>query len=163
MTSPTEDRPPREADPARLDVRQAGSVDLDDLEAVERACFDPPWSRASLAGDLDDPGRYLLVGRSDGEIVGYASFLRVLDECELLRLAVLPCYRGRGSGLELLRRGLELCAAAGAVLCRLEVHAGNRSASNLYIGLGFETVGRRRAYYADGGDALLMVKDPLNA
>lgn len=38
----------------------------------------------------------------------------------------------------------------------LEVKAGNERAAALYRRLGFVEVGRRRAFYADGADALLM-------
>lgn len=42
----------------------------------------------------------------------------------------------------------------------LEVRAGNAAAVALYRRLGFEEVGRRRRYYADGSDALLMTRPP---
>ena len=44
----------------------------------------------------------------------------------------------------------------GAQTLFLEVSAENPPAINLYAGLGFEQVGRRKAYYADGSDALVM-------
>ena len=41
----------------------------------------------------------------------------------------------------------------------LEVRVSNVAAIGLYESLGFESLGRRRAYYEDGEDALLFVKD----
>jgi ribosomal-protein-alanine N-acetyltransferase len=38
----------------------------------------------------------------------------------------------------------------------LEVKASNKGAQRLYAKLGFEEVGRRRRYYSDGSDAVLM-------
>ena len=41
----------------------------------------------------------------------------------------------------------------------LEVRVSNAAAIGLYRSLGFESLGTRRAYYQDGEDALLFVKD----
>jgi len=43
-----------------------------------------------------------------------------------------------------------------ARLVLLEVRAGNAGAIALYRAAGFEVTGERRAYYANGEDALLM-------
>jgi ribosomal-protein-alanine N-acetyltransferase len=49
--------------------------------------------------------------------------------------------------------------SAGAESAVLEVRAGNKAAISLYHKLGFAEVGKRKAYYSDGEDALLMQKD----
>jgi ribosomal-protein-alanine N-acetyltransferase len=53
------------------------------------------------------------------------------------------------AGLEFLR-GLDVAAVF------LEVAAKNMAARGLYEGLGFVRVGERRAYYGDGGDAVVL-------
>ena len=35
-------------------VRKANPEDIDDLAAIEQACFDTPWSRESLLHDLTE-------------------------------------------------------------------------------------------------------------
>lgn len=40
----------------------------------------------------------------------------------------------------------------------LEVRTGNAAARALYAGAGFAEVGRRRRYYTDGEDAVLMTR-----
>ena len=47
-------------------------------------------------------------------------------------------------------------AAHGAERLILEVSAGNDAARALYRGAGFTEIGRRRAYYPDGSDALVL-------
>ena len=48
----------------------------------------------------------------------------------------------------------------GCVLVTLEVRGGNEAALELYKKLGFREVGRRKGYYAKGGeDAVLMDLD----
>jgi ribosomal-protein-alanine N-acetyltransferase len=44
----------------------------------------------------------------------------------------------------------------GAVAATLEVRSTNRSAIALYSSFGFGRAGRRRGYYRDGTDALIM-------
>ena len=55
------------------------------------------------------------------------------------------------------RERLDSCRPGGAAsTAMLEVRASNMAAVALYEQLGFQHVGRRKGYYADGEDALLM-------
>ena len=50
--------------------------------------------------------------------------------------------------------------AEGARIYHLEVRAGNLAAQKMYLGFGYEIVGRRPRYYRENGeDALLMTLD----
>jgi ribosomal-protein-alanine N-acetyltransferase len=87
----------------------------------------------------------------------------VLDEAELLTVAVHPAEQGRGLGGALLARFLEQAAARGARRAFLEVAEDNAAARALYGRAGFTPVGRRRSYFlAPGGrriDAVVMARD----
>ena len=87
----------------------------------------------------------------------------VLDEVELLTLAVEPAARRQGLGRALLARfGVE-AAAAGATRAFLEVATDNLPAIGLYASAGYRETGRRRGYYHPSGgapvDAVIMVYD----
>ncbi|MCB1057640.1 MAG: ribosomal protein S18-alanine N-acetyltransferase [Acidobacteria bacterium] len=144
----------------RIDL--AGTHDLDALAALEAVVFDPPWSPGQLAAALEAPppgadaGPLTLVIRAGDALAGYALFQRVLDEAELLRLAIGPEHRRRGLGARLLEVGLARLAELGVVRCHLEVAASNQPAIGLYELFGFVPSGLRRGYYPDGDDALLM-------
>ena len=92
---------------------------------------------------------------------GFVLARQAADEAEILMLAVLPAARRQGLG----RRLVEACAAEaarhGATTLFLEVAAGNDAARALYRATGFAQVGRRRGYYADGADALVL-RRPLS-
>ena len=45
----------------------------------------------------------------------------------------------------------------------LEVRSDNIAATSLYQDMGFDVVGRRKRYYADGGDALLLTRSPIGS
>jgi ribosomal protein S18 acetylase RimI-like enzyme len=91
-------------------------------------------------------------------IAGYALFRRVLDEAELLRVAVAPAARRHGIAHLLVGRGLRELAADGVRVCFLEVRAGNAAAIALYEALGFALAGRRPGYYPDGETALVFAR-----
>jgi [ribosomal protein S18]-alanine N-acetyltransferase len=155
-------RPPAAAAPAApagptTTVRAAGIDDLPALAELEEAAFADPWSATGLAAELGHPAALILVavdGR--GEVCGYAAFRRQVGEAELLRVAVHPGRRRRGIARQLVVAGLTRLGVQETTLCHLEVRPGNEAAAALYRALGFAVVGRRRAYYADGEDALLL-------
>ena len=91
-----------------------------------------------------------------GELAGYLCLKLVLDEAEILDVAVAGAMRGRGVGRLLVESALKQSQRLAAVLVCLEVRVGNREAIALYLRLGFREVGRRKRYYHDGEDAILM-------
>jgi [ribosomal protein S18]-alanine N-acetyltransferase len=109
---------------------------------------------ASGAGGVGSAG-----GGEGGALSGYACFRVGAGEAELLRVAVAPEARGRGIARRLIAAGFERLRAASVASCFLEVRPGNASALAVYHALGFEPQGRRRAYYRDGSDALVLRRD----
>lgn len=91
---------------------------------------------------------------------GFALSRLVVDEAEILTIAVEPAERGHGLATALLGHHLANLARAGAGSVFLEVDDANRPALALYVRFGFRQVGRRPAYYAkaDGskGNALIL-------
>jgi ribosomal-protein-alanine N-acetyltransferase len=134
------------------------SADLDRLLGVERECFTEPWSRALLEEPLrGGPGHVALgIAGADGALDAAALARLVVGTLEIQSVAVRPRARGRGLGRALVRALLERARAARAERADLEVRAGNAAAIALYASEGFVPVGRRRRYYRDGEDALLM-------
>lgn len=88
--------------------------------------------------------------------MGYICPMLVLDEGHILDVAVHSNYRGKGIGRMLVERVLHDCSERGAEFVSLEVRQSNESAIGLYRQLGFLETGRRKAYYENGEDALLM-------
>jgi len=64
--------------------------------------------------------------------------------------------RRRGLGTALLRGVAAGAAGRGAQRVFLEVSERNAAARALYAAAGFEPVARRRSYYPDGADALVL-------
>lgn len=113
-----------------------------------------PWSASEFADLLADPKNFL-IARSDGFILGRT----VLDEAELLTLAVAPTARRHGTGRTLLAAFEAEAQARGAISAFLEVASDNQPARGLYDGAGWQQAGCRRNYYAPGIDGLVLRKD----
>ncbi|MET0371257.1 MAG: GNAT family N-acetyltransferase [Sphingobium sp.] len=123
---------------------------LADAMEVMTDAFDPAfgeaWTLAQLAGIMVLPGTWLTVARLDAAPLGFALIRSVLDECELLLLAVHPRWQRRGVGRRLLDDSLALARRRGIAAMNLEVRAAN-NAVGLYERAGFEYVHRRPGYY----------------
>jgi ribosomal-protein-alanine N-acetyltransferase len=78
------------------------------------------------------------------------------EEAEILTLGVVPRAQRRGLGGALLRAAMVRAAGLGARAMFLEVAEGNAPARALYTAHAFSKVGRRRRYYPNGGDALVL-------
>ena len=137
--------------------------DVDAVAAIEQATFARPWSRDSFRRELtgNAVARYL-VAEENGEILGYAGAWVILDESHITNIAVREDARGRGLGKRLTAELLQVLANLGACYATLEVRVSNLRAQNLYKGLGFVSVGKRKRYYEDNNeDAYLMVCEQL--
>jgi len=128
-------------------IRRATRDDVPRIVALERAIFTDPWSARALAGALVRPEAVFLVFEREGTVAGYATGIQVVDEGEILNIAVDPGERRRGAGRELLAALLDSLVQRGARRLFLEVRASNAAAIALYEAFGFRRIGRRAAYY----------------
>lgn len=125
------------------------------LAELHATAFPAPWDAMAFQALLDQTGVFLLE-----ETDGFILMRAVVDEAEILTLAVRPEARRTGLGARLVWQGGAEAAARGAARLFLEVADDNTAALALYAGVGFAEAGRRRAYYArtdgDRRDALIL-------
>ena len=76
---------------------------------------------------------------------------------ELMRIAVLPEYRGRGYSRKLMERLEESARAAGAQELTLEVRESNEAALHLYKSCGFRVEAVRKDYYRNPKENALIL------
>jgi ribosomal-protein-alanine N-acetyltransferase len=110
------------------------------------------WGAEAIRLMLEMPGAFGLHLPGIGFILARVA----ADEAEVLTLAVRPAARRQGHGAALLAGAMAGAALRGAGAMFLEVSDRNPAARALYAAAGFEEAGRRRRYYADGSDALVM-------
>lgn len=80
-----------------------------------------------------------------------------IGEAELLRIAVTPGHRRRGTARQLLKECIQYLTEHGCHALRLEVRVSNHPAQNLYLSTGWHQAGVRKAYYSNGEDAVQYV------
>ena len=158
-------------DSATLEFFRLGHDELDALAELESRCFTLAWSKEQLAGQFGLPN-FAAFGlraaqrqhsgmKGEAPLVAYISLYHSPDELEILNLAVVPEWRGRGCASRLLRLVLRMAAKMGMRRAVLEVRSGNLPALALYAGQGFTQIGRRRGYYHDSGEDALVLELPL--
>ncbi|WP_371819123.1 GNAT family N-acetyltransferase [Roseococcus sp. SDR] len=136
-----------------MKLATASAADAPALAALHAAAFPPgaAWSAETIATLLGMQGVVGLTAPG-----GFILARRVLDEAEILTLAVHPDHRRQGLGEALVETAAVVTAAAGARVMFLEVAEDNAPAMALYAKAGFERAGRRRDYYAPGAHAWLL-------
>ena len=135
------------------------AAEIPALAALHARAFPPAeaWGEAAIALMLGLDGAFgLVLGAPDGFLLARA----VAGEAEVLTVAVEPGARRRGIGARLLGAAAEEAARRGATALFLEVAEANLAARALYARAGAAEVGRRRRYYPDGGDALVLRISP---
>ena len=144
--------------PTELSCRRLSATDTDEVASLERAAFNEPWSPALVGTELDSPSSVAIgISRTAaGQLLGYALFRLIPPTADLNRIAVVDQERGRGLGSLLLRYGHDALAHAGATECLLEVRDSNTAALRLYSNHGYQHIARRRGYYTNGSDALVL-------
>ena len=131
--------------------------DLESVCAIEKECFRDAWSPDQFENAVKGNTQKILVLENDGIVLGFGVIMTVLDECEILRIAVKNEYRRKGLGSVLLDSMLEQARENGAGIFYLEVRASNDPARMLYEKKGFTETGRRKDYYTNPKeDAVLM-------
>ena len=128
-----------------------GALDLDRAAHLHRDAFAPmgerPWTRQDMAELLATPAGGGLLLQIEGEDAGVVLWRTVVDEAELLTLAVNAMHRRRGVGTVLVSQVIQRSRRQGARQLFLEVGVDNPGARLLYAQAGFTEVGRRAAYY----------------
>ena len=133
--------------------------DLDQIMEIETDLFHVPWTREGFFTFLTRDDAMFLVVEEKGRILGYCGLLMVLDEGDILNVAVSRERQKEGIGYFLVDSMLMLAKAQGIHLVHLEVREGNGTARRLYQRLGFVEDGLRKNYYTDPlENAVLMTK-----
>ncbi|NJM50479.1 MAG: ribosomal protein S18-alanine N-acetyltransferase [Sphingomonadales bacterium] len=124
--------------------------------------FDPAygeaWTASQTLSALSLPNSQLLIARDADQICGFAISRWVLDEEELLMIAVDPNHQGKGIATSLLEEIIANLLINNRKTLFLEVRDGN-TAYNFYRNKGFNQIGRRKGYYSGNNmsyDAITM-------
>lgn len=127
---------------------------------LEKICFSDPWSENSVASELNNPLSVWLVAEENGIVCGYVGSQTVLDETDMMNIAVHPDFRRKGIAAALIAELVRLLKERGSRILRLEVRESNAPAISLYETMGFTQLGFRKNYYRNTKEnALILGKE----
>jgi len=143
-----------------IEFVQMAAEHISEVSEIEKLCFGDPWSIRSIESELNNRLSYWLVAVDRGRVIGYIGSQSVIDEADIMNVAVHPEHRRMGVGRELVIRLCDHLRAHGISGVLLEVRVSNTPAISLYENLGFLQVGLRRNYYRNPKeDAKIMRKE----
>jgi [ribosomal protein S18]-alanine N-acetyltransferase len=130
------------------------------LAAIHASAFARAWSTLDFERLLSERGVVadgLFLGRAT-KPAGFTLSRIVLDEAEIITVAIALEARGKGHARPLLLHHLDALSRRGVSRVHLEVEEGNAPAIALYRRLRFRDIGRREGYYqkADGTKAAAL-------
>lgn len=130
------------------------------IAKLEKLCFVDPWSEKSIASELDNKLAFWLVATEQEQVVGYIGSQTVMDETDMMNVAVHPDFRRKGIAEALIGTLVGKLREMGSHCLTLEVRASNAPAIALYEKLGFFEIGRRKNYYRNPReDARILRKE----
>ena len=140
-------------------IRLMHTADLDQVVQIERLVQTHPWSLQQFQESIQSDQSTVI--EQAGQVVGFCILQPVLDEANLLLMAIHPSQQGKGLGYQLLDASLAQLKN-NPLQVFLEVRESNQAAIALYEKSGFHQIDLRKNYYPkpDGTreHAIIMVK-----
>ena len=141
-------------------ITTMNATHVSQVAELEKLCFSDPWSEKSVASELNNPLSLWLVAQEGERLAGYVGSQTVLDETDMMNIAVHPDYRRCGVARQLVEELVAGLKRRGSRCLTLEVRASNDPARKLYEKLGFQQIGLRKNYYRNPReDALILRKE----
>jgi ribosomal-protein-alanine N-acetyltransferase len=144
---------------SEVEIAPASYYDIDAVHRLETLCFPAPWRREFFESEMAASGRFNLVARLGGDVIGYLFAMWFFDEMHVNKIAVASSVRRRGVALRLMAQCMDFAATHGIRSISLEVRQSNEGAQEFYRHLDFEPLYVRPRYYPDGETAVVMVRE----
>ena len=110
------------------------------------------WDERTFEEDFKNSN--YVVAKLNNEVVGYISTRTVMNELEFINIVTRVDMYDKGIASNLISYVIRKNADVDRI--HLEVNQKSENAMRLYRRYGFREDGRRKGYYSDGGDAVLM-------
>lgn len=120
--------------------------------------YDDFWNEKILKDEFyNENSEYFVVCEND-IICGFAGLWFNIDEAHIMNIAVKKDFRKKGIGSELLKFLIDEAKNKEKICITLEVRDDNIPAIELYKKFDFDVLGRRKKYYNNCNDAIIMTK-----
>lgn len=144
---------------ANVQCRAMQHHDIDAVFAIEQQVQYAPWTAKQFLESVEKDHCWVMTLAE--EVVGFCIMQTVLDEANLLLMAIRPDQQGKGLGFALLDYAIAQLGEK-CVQIFLEVRESNLTAIQLYEKIGFHQIDIRKNYYPLPNNAkehaVIMVK-----
>ncbi|MGN0614343.1 MAG: ribosomal protein S18-alanine N-acetyltransferase [Porcipelethomonas sp.] len=143
----------------RADILKCDISDIAEIAGLEEKHIPDGWSEKAFSDCFSNENTVIFKAVSGGKIIGFVNGSWVIDEGELLNIAVSENFRRCGTASALLNALENFFMENGVEKIFLEVREKNSGAVSFYLKHGFEKNGLRKNYYRNPPDnAILMMK-----
>lgn len=147
---------------AAVKIRRLEAHDIDAVVGIQKQCREASqWSRKEYELLAAPPSANnttpCWVAENDGRVAGFLAARKLMDEMEILNLAVASAARRQRMGTQLLHEAMRWAVHNGIDKVHLEVRASNAAAKVFYEAHGFHATGTRPSYYRDPADDALLL------
>ncbi len=129
------------------------------LFLCKEAEFNDCWSQSQIISGFNNNLHAFGIVSDSGELCAFITIDIGADFCDIEDVVVHPHFRRRGLAQRLVNFAVKFAFTNGAQKAFLEVRENNASAISLYKKCGFNQLSMRKKYYADGENAIVMVKE----
>ena len=153
---------------SKLELQPLAPEQLSSVLEIDRECLGGLWTLDGYFREIASPNSTLLVlslireSEEQEKILGFGCLWAILEEAHITILAIKPHYQGQGLGQLLLYSLLQDAVSRSLERVTLEVRASNQVALSLYKKFDFKIAGRRKSYYKNGEDALILWRGGLH-
>ena len=142
-----------------MTVERLFEKDVDQIISLYQTDFKDGWNKNMLLSAFSGGRFYALGVKDDAVLVGVITFSKGYDDADIEGVVVKTSHRGKGIAKKLIESAEQLLASLKNKKILLEVREGNLPARSLYKSAGFNDIAVRKNYYADGENAVIMVKE----
>lgn len=140
----------------RVHVRWLIRRDFPEVQAIENASSEFPWSEQDLLDVLNQRNAIGMVAELGEKVVGFMIYELHKKRLHLLKFAVHPEFRRQSVGTQLIGKLVGKLSSQRRSRITLRAHENNLDAQLFYRRLDFRATKVSRSYFEDGAAAYIM-------
>lgn len=139
-----------------ISISKMTTNDLNEIASILSTEFDDFWNENIFRQELQNENSEYIVARLNNEIVGFAGIWISPVDIHITDIVVKKDKRNMKIGSNILEELIKLAETKKRETLTLEVNEKNEIAQKLYLNYGFEKLGKRKKYYNNEDDAIIM-------
>ena len=139
-----------------VSISKMTTNDLNEIASILSTEFDDFWNENIFRKELQNENSEYIVARLNNEIVGFAGIWISPVDIHITDIVVKKDKRNMKIGSNILEELIKLAETKKRETLTLEVNEKNEIAQKLYLNYGFEKLGKRKKYYNNEDDAIIM-------